>query len=323
MCRRSVSAKHKFLVSISLISIIIFAISIESATAFSSFRIKGGAIHEAILKEALLPIGFEEESLKPIIRGMNSQDNPLGEKWTKSENHACDNKISEAFAYIDERTKRAVELAAEGEHNRKARHKSLYSFGEALHSLQDFYSHSNYVEWLVKNEAPLVPIDREKVPIQLRTCFYMYESTFCQEPFKSHAVNIEKLSKRFPGLKFRSEEEFERRKHENSLESALDYALRPGHLLHMELNKDNEKELQGKVFSQKHNKTLFKLAYSLAVEDTQRQWSLFEAQLRRVYGDRANGIIKALKSDGMRQQSSFDDNAPKDSKDSFEPEQNQ
>lgn len=243
---------------------------------------------------------------------MNSQDNPLGDKWTKAENHACDNKVSGAFAYIDERTERAVELAAEAEHNRKARHRSLYCFGEGLHSLQDFYSHSNYVEWLLNNDAPMVPIARDKLPVQLRTCFYMYESTFCQEPFKSHAVNIEKLSKRFPGLAFRSEEEFERRKQDNSLESALDYALRPGHLLHMELNKDNEKELQGKVFSQKHNKTLFKLAYSLAVEDTQRQWRLFEARLKAVYGERANSIIGALKSDGMRQEASVDDNAPRE-----------
>lgn len=269
--------------------------AIPAAQAFMSFPPHNN-VHRAILEEGLKNYSLSKASIKIMAAGMDSQDNPMSANWSKSENHACDNKIKEAFAYIESQTQEAVALAKNAENDAAARKKCLYTLGLAMHTVQDFYSHANYVEWLTAEKKPLEPIDRRPdaaIPQAVRTCYYYYGGTLKQEPFLSHEENVRRLKKNNPSLTFRSEEEYAKRKEQNDLQSALDYALKPGQLLHMELNKDSATQLQGKVAEGKE--TLFSLAKALAVKDTERQWQYFEEQVKAKYGDHAAAILSAVK----------------------------
>lgn len=277
--------------------------SLSGALAFMSFP-PGSNVHRQILDEGLQDQALSKDSLSAMARGMDSQDNPLSKNWSLADHHACDNKIVPAFNYIDERTARAVELAGDADKSRSACRRSLFTLGEAMHTLQDFYSHANYVEWLLKENKPLLPIDRTVpggVPAAVRTCYYYFGSSLQQEPFLSHAQNVLRLRAANTNadgtcsLQFRSEAEWQDRQKRSSLSTALDYALKPGQLLHMELNKDSASQLQGRVVSNEDGKTLFQLARSLAVADTLKQWQVFETAIRARYGSRSDAILKALK----------------------------
>lgn len=269
------------------------------AGSFMSFP-PGKNVHRQIIIAALKRFSVSDEAIRTISRGADSQDNPFGSKWSRSENHSCDNKISQSFAYVDERTNKAVELAERADSDQGACGNALYAFGEGLHSLQDFYSHSNYVEWLLMEKEKIAPIDRtgvNPVPAPIKTCYYFYQSKLKQEAFLSHADNIQALraKEKNEAMPFHSEEEWQARQATNEPSAALDYALGPGNLLHMELNKDSESQLEGKVECGKDGKTLFAIARDLAIDDTARQWQTLEERILSRYGDRGSLIIKALK----------------------------
>jgi hypothetical protein len=272
------------------------------ARAFNTYPSLGN-IHRAILEEGLRPFVLSKGSLKIIARGMDSQDNPFSRNWLESEKHACDNRIREAFQYIDDQTNKAVDLAGNATGDENARESALYALGEGLHTLHDFYSHANYVEWLVRNKQPLQPIDRAKngqLPSEIRTCYYFYASTFKQEPFLSHEENARRLKLKYPDMSFRCEAEYATRKKSDNLEEALDYVLRPGQFMHMEVNKDSAGQMEGRVKCGSEGETLFSVARQLAVVDTTRQWQCFEQRLSAKYGSRAQAILTALK-DGKRE----------------------
>jgi hypothetical protein len=274
------------------------AIGVPSASAFMTFP-AGNNIHRAILEEGLKPFKLSKASLGFMAKGMDSQDNPFSNKWKIPEHHACDNKIKGAFLYIDEQTSKAVDLAGRADSDAGACRLALYALGEAMHTVHDFYSHANYVEWLLSQDKPMEPIDRSvgsKIPESIRTCYYYYESNLKQEPFLSHKDNVRRLRAQHPELTFRSEAEYTARKQSEDRQSALDYALRPGQLLHMELNKDSVKQLEGQVMVGREGKTFFDLAREIAVKDTTKQWQIFEQQIKAKYGERASAIMVALEN---------------------------
>ena len=285
------------ILAFSLFVSIAFA-SVPPASAFMTFPANNN-IHRAILEEGLKPFKLSKASLGFMAKGMDSQDNPFSNKWKIAEHHACDNNIKVAFRYIDEQTAKAVELAGSADKDSDACRQSLYALGEAMHTVHDFYSHANYVEWLLSQNKPLEPIDRSadgQIPEPIRTCFYFYESSLKQEPFLSHKENVRRLQALHPELTFRSEADYVARKQSEDLQSALDYALKSGQLLHMELNKDSSKQLEGQVMIGREGKNLFDLARELAVQDTTKQWKTFEQLIRAKYGDRASAIIAALEN---------------------------
>ncbi|MBP9091484.1 hypothetical protein KBI23_10675 [bacterium] len=276
---------------------VLIAIGVPSASAFMTFP-AGNNIHRAILEEGLKPFKLSKASLGFMAKGMDSQDNPFSNKWKIPEHHACDNKIKGAFLYIDARTSKAVELAGRADSDSDACRQALYALGEAMHTIHDFYSHANYVEWLLSQDKSMEPIDRSgsDIPESIRTCYYFYESSLKQEPFLSHKENVRRLLAQHPELTFRSEAEYVARKQSEDRQSALDYALKPGSLLHMELNKDSVKQLEGQVMVGRDGKTLFDLAREIAVKDTTKQWQIFEEKIKAKYGERASAIIAALEN---------------------------
>lgn len=288
--------KHRLLLKWSLLVAVLAAFSLASPVwAFMTFKWFGGAIHERILTDALKPQGFTKSRLKVIADGMNSQDVPLSAKFARAENHSCDNRIKDSWAYINERMDRSAEHAATADKDGASLRKALYEFGEGMHSLQDFYSHSNYLEYLLSKNLPLEPIDWDNVPDGVRTCYYQYSNILNQEVFRSRNVNVDILRKRFPTTVFHSEAEFKKRMIDGSYESALRFSLAPVDFLHLELNKDSAEQLEGRVMAPAHQQSFHQLACHLAKLDTTRQWSRLEQMISKKYPDRAALIIAKLK----------------------------
>lgn len=71
--------------------------------------------------------------------------------------------------------------------------------------------------------------------------------------------------------------------------------LEPVDLLHLELNKDSRKTLEGKLPAPDGGRSLHDVARQLAELDTARQWKAFETAIGDRYGERAEGIMRALK----------------------------
>jgi hypothetical protein len=268
----------------------------SAVSAFMTFKWFGGAIHQHILDDALYPLGLSRASLKTIGKGTDSQDIPLTDKYTASpQNHCDDNQIQQGSAYWQERIKRAVVDAKNADTNPRNCHKALFEFGEGMHTVQDFYSHSNYLEWLLQNHKALEPVDWDNVPAAIRTGYYYYNRFLAEEAFVSRSRSVNGLQKQHQQLNLRSAAEYEVRSKTHSYTAALDYALKPGDLLHKELNKDSPKSLEGEIVAPQYGKTLHQLARQLATADSARQWMHFEQMIGAAYGARAPQIMVALK----------------------------
>lgn len=278
-----------------LLVIALLFVTTQSAFAFMTFWWFGGAVHEAIIDEALRPLGVKSSALRMIVRGANSADNPLCGHFAVPEHHACSNEIKGTFDYFIDCTERATIIAADAYKVPRHRERSLYVLGEGMHALADFYSHSNYLEWLLKNDLPLVPIDWQNIPPDVRTCYYQYNCFTDQEVLHSRRTSIRKLEAKYANAKFRSQEDYIRLKHDRDYEAVLQYALAPGDLMHLELNKDNGSMPEGKVIAPRYGKTFHALACQLAALDTARQWQKFEALVRERFKARSALIIPALK----------------------------
>lgn len=284
------------LIGCSLMVLYVVQPAIHPSQAFMTFEHFGGAIHRAILNDALTPLGLGRKSLSTMTKGMNSQDIPFSRKFVASpQNHCDDNKIKEGYQYWSSRVQQAVIDAQDALSDRKHSDKALFEFGEAIHTVQDFYSHSNYVEWLLKNNKQMEPVDWDNIPSPIRTGYYFYGGPVSNDSFCKREKAIAGLHRHSPDLQFRSSEEYEKRKSSNSYEEALDYVLKPGELLHRELNKDGPKTMEGRILVPGQDKTLYELARKLATADTARQWLKFEKIIQSRYKEEGSIIIETLK----------------------------
>jgi len=261
-----------------------------------TFKWFGGAIHQHILDEGLAPLGVCRECLRMIGKGTDSQDIPLTGKYTSCpQNHCDDDQIQPGYLYWKERVKQAVVDAEKADIDRRACDKALFEFGEGMHTVQDFYSHANYLEWLLENHKSLEPVDWDSVPAPIHTGYYYYDHIFAEEAFVSRARSVGGLQKKHAHINFRTAAEYETRKKTRSYSAALDYVLKPGALLHKELNKDSAKTMEGQIVAPQYGKTFHQLARQLAIEDSARQWKNLERMIGDSYGTRAPQILAALK----------------------------
>lgn len=280
-----------------LLSAVLLCCAVEpSARAFMTFAWAGGAIHAEICRDALSPLGVGKGSLKTVIEGCNSQDIPLSKKFSSSPAHHCDdNNIENGHRYWTSTIQDAINDAGNADKSWGSRARALYAIGEALHTVQDFYSHSNYVEYLLKNNLPLKPIDWNNVPVEIRTGYYFYRNIARNESTSSRDACVAWLTQKNAKLKFHTVQEYHRRLQDQSLAAAESYVLEAGDLLHLELNKDSRKTLEGKVPAPDGGRSLHDVARQLAELDTARQWKAFETAIGDRYGERAEGIMRALK----------------------------
>lgn len=118
--------------------------------AFSSSAGQGGKLHAEITEEGLRgTIGAS--NLKLIIDANESQDKKESEGAKDSRRHFAAKTVESALSYIDREKKSALNYACEADTDQDSRANALRHFGMLLHSAQDFYSQSNYVELSLKS----------------------------------------------------------------------------------------------------------------------------------------------------------------------------
>ena len=128
-----------------------------NALAFKTFSQYGGAVHESITRTALGSLGVSQQSMTTIDGGSTPQDIPGRSAFT-DESHHCDNcAIKAGRNYVEScYTQIAAHLCKAKDDPAELKY-VLDKFGELIHTTQDFYAHSNYVELALKQQPSLAP----------------------------------------------------------------------------------------------------------------------------------------------------------------------
>jgi len=140
-------------------------------------------IHYQILQDALSPVGFQESAIGEINEGARSQDNPASQKFKEETHHFDGNSIKDSYDYYRDRVKFAVLTAKDCYKSKDDLYKVRYLMGEGYHALQDFYSHSNWLEIQLYDRVKPVPFRWD-----------LYSVFDCKMPDGSFGWNIKPLS---------------------------------------------------------------------------------------------------------------------------------
>jgi hypothetical protein len=290
--------RNSCIVVVRFLALLCLAVSWTNAPAgaFMTFSWFGGAIHRAILKDALFPLGVQKRSLSIIGKGADSQDIPFSRKLAHSPRNHCDGRmLSQACEYWRSCLEQAVVDAGEADSNNRKRDRALFEFGEGMHTLQDFYSHANYLEWLLQNRLPMEPVNWDSMPPAVRTGYFYYGSMVSNDATCKRELAVRKLCRQNSELRFHSADQYQKRAENDSEAVALGYALDGSDFLHREVNKDHADTMEGRIVEPGSGKTLYALARELAAADTARQWKKLERLIRERYGTRSELIIERLK----------------------------
>ena len=105
-----------------------------------------GRYHAQATRE-VLGAAFDAPALGEVIAANIWQDSLPGLFGAEPHRHFCDPQLAHSWAYVEDEHRRIIELA--GQHNQSARQRA--AFGRLLHTVQDFYAHTNYVDlWLAR-----------------------------------------------------------------------------------------------------------------------------------------------------------------------------
>lgn len=99
-------------------------------------------VHSEITKEALQKMNIAADALEDIQNSVALVDAPLWGEFSDATAHCDDEELPKCFRRVIDKRKHILNLlktkAPEGDRAREA-------LGQALHTIQDFYSHSNWV----------------------------------------------------------------------------------------------------------------------------------------------------------------------------------
>jgi hypothetical protein len=116
--------------------------------------------HESITRKALSG-HFHPRALQAILAANLKQDNLLTGQIGHNEYHYDNNAIAESNHYIEEQ--REMSLSALQKDDLPA---AWAAFGRLIHTAQDFYAHSNYVDlWFSNFNGQTPPPSSEIVPL--------------------------------------------------------------------------------------------------------------------------------------------------------------
>jgi hypothetical protein len=121
-----------------------------SAGAFSTTSSMGGEVHDQIIKEALTGTVCDA-NIKFMNDASDSQDAPGTSAASEARRHFNDANLASAMAYLDRERKQALNYAGNADTDPDDRAQCLRHLGLLLHTAQDFYSRSNYIELQLQN----------------------------------------------------------------------------------------------------------------------------------------------------------------------------
>jgi len=257
------------------------------ALAFSAYDVSGGAVHTGILREALIPEGVGEDSFYFLDEGLVQPDRFYGEEFTESPVHFTDMKLQEGSAHLEQSFQKLVEQAGGIEDDYQVYRETLHGLGNYLHTLHDFYSHTNWLELQLEQGAtdpvPLAPINRAQDIEGLVSPFFLLRYVPPEEN-----KDVEDYRRKFSRA-FYSFEELDGLTDRGRLQ----VAARPQKaFIHRQLAKDDPSYPQAQVLLESTGKTLFEHARKLAVRHTVQQWKAFESRVMERYGPRRVELLR-------------------------------
>lgn len=221
-------------------------------------------VHQGIVEDALGTI-FAAERLEIIKKAVYEADTGVYEK--NEAVHFDNSAFTSGSQWIKSQYVWAVNLAG----SCNTQEEALRQWGLLLHTTQDFYSHSNFIE-----KGGQAPVGAEFLTMHNKV----------DDPRSLTAIvkGIEVKSGRYKGMR-----DFMLRSGNCQTEAAIqDNTSRCNH---GDINKDLETHgLLGRP------RWLFQAARRAAVEETIVQWQIFQQKIREQYGsDRGDQIIEELK----------------------------
>jgi hypothetical protein len=282
-----------------LLILVLSAAATNRADAFKTFRAFGGAIHEAITGEA---IGSEVShgAFRIIDAAATTQDVPGTAAFEDPARHFVDGSLGPPIRHAQATWRRAKAFARDADRRRNMRDRALEQMGFYFHTIQDFYSHANYIEMALSTGGPPdrirpVPLDSPNLPANLRTGYFYYDNPAQHELSVSRETAIRRLLRIYPTATFWTDDTYARmRSNPESYEQAIAYATSGRDFLHLEVDKDNAQSLQGKVVHPRSGLTLHEIARRVAVRHTREDWHRFLHEVKQDAGSRGAAVTAAL-----------------------------
>jgi hypothetical protein len=252
--------------------------------------------HDSIIDSALSSFGFRQPGLAQIKGGSRAQDISPSTR-NLSSHHFDSNSFMRAYDYT-KKAESVLNRKLSGPYQEADAPGILEDFGKRLHTLQDFYAHSNYVETQLKANPRLFPqeiplMDWGSIPAGkagYRSGYAIKDETLQPSLKRSDVINkLNETGERLPGTQYLPGAAYDRL---TSFADRLDYATDPRYsILHRDTAKDDGKCDEGKVVNPFTKYRLYDYARDLAVRETARQWREFESTVRKLHGDSEGEMI--------------------------------
>ncbi len=120
-------------------------IQLCTGAAYSFGSDETGNIHESITQEALNGT-ICDANLKLVLKGSSAADIAGAEGAKDPRRHFKTGELTKCLALVDREKRKILNYAQNADTDEKSRARVLFLLGEVLHTLQDFYSRSNYIE---------------------------------------------------------------------------------------------------------------------------------------------------------------------------------
>jgi len=127
------------------------ALSVTPASCFDA------ATHNEIIKEALTGI-LSEDNIKTVMAGANLQEQDETDNEGEPQRHFDTDNLKRCTDYVQHEQARVISFAGEADKDTSMCYKALFHFGMLLHTVQNFYSNTNYLS-LITNNGELTSSD--------------------------------------------------------------------------------------------------------------------------------------------------------------------
>lgn len=118
-----------------------------STTPVSCFD---GQTHSEIIKEALSGT-LSEDNIKSVLAGANMQEQDETDNEGEAQRHFNINNMKRCCDYVQREQARIISFAGEADKDSSMCYKALFHLGMLLHTVQNFYSNTNYLSLISEN----------------------------------------------------------------------------------------------------------------------------------------------------------------------------
>ncbi|HEY9679797.1 MAG TPA: hypothetical protein V6C76_17475 [Drouetiella sp.] len=141
-------------------------LSLFASSAARADEAACAALHDSVIHDALAAT-FNAANLNLVERASESQCKPGSEASTEPQRHFSNPNFSKALAYMDRQKRLILDFSASADTNPMDRARALYHLGLLLHTAQDFYSHTNYIELAAQKVTPTTTSSKDPYALEL------------------------------------------------------------------------------------------------------------------------------------------------------------